>query len=100
MDDPFSSEEELVVEVEAPPTMAEMDVEGVVVVEEEVDPEEEEEVMPLWLLLLMVEGVVAAGAADVDGLEEFSSRSCWTWRMSTYSSRLALALERLFIPAP
>lgn len=45
-DDPLNRElatdEELVVEVELPPGMAEMDVDGVVVVEEEVQPEEEE----------------------------------------------------------
>lgn len=94
--------EELVVDVELPPMMAEMDVDGVVVVDEDVDPEEEEvEERPAGLLPLMVEGVVAAGAAaDDDGLDEFSSNSCWTWRISTYSSRLPLAFERLFIPDP
>lgn len=90
------------VDVELPPMMAEMDVDGVVVVDEEVEPEEEEvEERPAGLLPLMVEGVVAAGAAaDDDGLDEFSSNSCWTWRISTYSSRLPLAFERLFIPDP
>lgn len=105
MDDPFNWEtdanEELVVEVELPPGMAEMDMDGVAVVEEEVEPEEEETLLWWLLLLLIVDGVVAAdGAAGVDELEEFSNRSCWTWRISTYSSRLALALERLFIPVP
>lgn len=82
-DDPLNREEvdeELVVDVELPPMMADMDVEGVVVVEQDVEPEEEEEVeVPVWLLLLMVEGAaLPAGAADDDGLDEFSSRSCWT----------------------
>lgn len=85
-------EEEWVVEVELPPMMADVDVDGeeVVVVEEEP--------LVLWLLL-MVEDVVA-GVADVVELDEFSSKSCWTWRMSTYSSRLAPGMPRLFIPAP
>lgn len=85
-------EEEWVVEVELPPMMADVDVDGeeVVVVEEEP--------LVLWLLL-MVEDVVA-GVAVVVELDEFSSKSCWTWRMSTYSSRLAPGMERLFIPAP
>lgn len=85
-------EEEWVVEVELPPMMADVDVDGeeVVVVEEEP--------LVLWLLL-MVEDVVA-GVADVVELDEFSSKSCWTWRMSTYSSRLAPGIARLFIPAP
>lgn len=48
-------------------------------------------------------------AADPDGvggagtpleLEEFSSSSCCTCRMSTYSSRLAFGLVRVEIPAP
>lgn len=100
MDDPLNREaavgleeaEEWVVEVELPPRMADVDVDGeeVVVVEEEP--------LVLWLLL-MVEDVLA-GLADAVELEEFSSSSCWTWRMSTYSSRLAPGLERLFIPAP
>lgn len=100
MDDPLNreaveglAEEEWVVEVELPPMMADVDVDGreeVVVVEEEP--------LVLWLLL-MVEDVVT-GVADANELEEFSSKSCWTWRMSTYSSRLAPGLERLFIPAP
>lgn len=81
LDDPFNRElavdEELVVEVELPPRMAEMDVDGVVVVEEDVEPEEEETL--LWLLLLMVDSVLGAdGAAGVDELEEFSNRSCCT----------------------
>lgn len=82
-------EEEWEVQVELPPMMADVDVEGeeVVVVEEEP--------LVLWLLL-MVEDVVA-GAVE---FEEFSSNSCWTCRMSTYSSRLAPGLERLLIPAP
>lgn len=42
-------------------------------------------------MLLMVADVVA-GLADAVELEEFSSNSCWTWRMSTYSSRLAPGL--------
>lgn len=78
-DDPLNrvvDEEELVVEVELPPMMADMDVEGVLVVEQEVEPEEEEEEIPVWLLLLMVDGGLPAGAADDDGLDEFSSRSC------------------------
>lgn len=81
-DDPLNREvvdEELVVDVELPPMMADMDVEGVVVVEQDVEPEEEEVEVPVWLLLLMVEGAgLPAGAADDDGLDEFSSRSCWT----------------------
>lgn len=85
-------EEEWVVEVELPPTMADVDVEGVVVVEEEEEP------LVLWLLLMVEDAV--AGLADADELEEFSSSSCWTWRMSTYSSRLAPELDRLFIPTP
>lgn len=80
-DDPLNRElatdEELVVEVELPPGMAEMDVDGVVVVEEEVHPEEEETL--LWLLLLIVDDVLGAdGVAEVDELEEFSNRSCCT----------------------
>lgn len=83
-DDPLNREvvdEELVVDVELPPMMADMDVDGVVVVEQDVEPEEEEEEVEVlvWLLLLMVEGAgLPAGAADDDGLDEFSSRSCWT----------------------
>lgn len=85
-------EDEWVVDVELPPIMADVDVDGedVVVVEDEP--------LVLWLLL-MVEDVVA-GVADAVELEEFSSKSCWTCRMSTYSSRLAPAEGRLFIPAP
>lgn len=47
MDDPLKREvdDEWVVEVELPPMMAEMDVDGVVVVEQEVEPDEEEEEM-------------------------------------------------------
>lgn len=41
-------------------------------------------------------GVGGAGAE----LEEFSSRSCCTCRMSTYSSRLAFGVARVEIPAP
>lgn len=33
-------------------------------------------------------------------LEEFSSNSCCTCRMSTYSSRLAFGVARMEIPAP
>lgn len=43
-----------------------------------------------------VPGVGGAGAE----LEEFSSRSCCTCRMSTYSSRLAFGVARVEIPAP
>lgn len=48
-DDPLNREadEEFVMEVELPPTMADMDVDGVVVVEQEVEPEEEEEEVPV-----------------------------------------------------
>lgn len=82
-------EEEWLVEVELPPMMADVDVDG-----EEVVVVVEEEPLVLWMLL-MVEDVVAGVAVAVE-LEEFSSKSCWTWRMSTYSSRLAPELERLF----
>lgn len=63
-------EEEWVVEVELPPMMADVDVDGEEVVVVEEDP------LVLWLLL-MVEDVVA-GVADAVELEEFSSKSCWT----------------------
>lgn len=46
-------------------------------------------------------GVDAAGGPTGGvALEEFSSRSCCTCRMSTYSSRLAFGLVRLEIPDP
>lgn len=77
MDDPLNreavvglDEEEWVVEVELPPMMADVDVDGEEVVVVEEDP------LVLWLLL-MVEDVVA-GVADAVELEEFSSKSCWT----------------------
>lgn len=41
-------------------------------------------------------GVAGGAGAEL----EFSSRSCWTCRMSTYSSRLAFGLVRVEIPAP
>lgn len=40
------------------------------------------------------------GAGAELPLEEFSSSSCCTCRMSTYSSRLAFGLVRVEIPAP
>lgn len=40
---------------------------------------------------------VGVAAAE---LEEFSSKSCCTCRMSTYSSRLAFGVARMEIPAP
>lgn len=42
-------------------------------------------------------GVAGGAGAEV---EEFSSRSCCTCRMSTYSSRLAFGVARVEIPDP
>lgn len=46
------------------------------------------------------EADAAGGPAAGVELEEFSSRSCCTCRMSTYSSRLAFGLVRLESPDP
>ena len=73
-------------------------VEGMVVDEVEVEEEEEEEGLEDEEEVVVVEvpdAVVMLATVELlvepDGVEEFSSSSCWTCRMSTYSSRLDAA---------
>lgn len=77
------------------------DVDRVVVVEAET------EVPPLladddneWFGPAAADPDGVGGAGTLPELDEFSSSSCCTCRMSTYSSRLAFGLVRVEIPAP